>query len=323
MIGWDSNMGPLNYLTVLGGLLIDSLVGDPPWLPHPVVGMGKVIAGLERWLNRPNRSTRSLHGLGILTVGIVLVLVFGMTLLVLHWLKPIGWLHWLVNIWLMGTTVARRGLREAGIAIYRALRVGDLATARNEAGKIVGRDTSASPEPEVIRAGVESVAENTVDGVIAPLFYGLLGGTPLAMAYRAINTMDSMLGYKNERFLHFGWAAARLDDLANYLPARIGGWLMVAAAGLLGGDAKRAWRMMRRDARKHPSPNGGWPEAAAAGALGVRLGGFNSYHGRTSFREYLGDPVRPLEPGDILRVIRMLNVATLLLVLAAVAVWAF
>ncbi|TCL74085.1 adenosylcobinamide-phosphate synthase [Hydrogenispora ethanolica] len=312
-------MAAPNLLTVLSGLGVDGLVGDPPRLPHPVVGLGWVIAGLERWLNRPGRSPLLLRWLGILTVGLVVGLAFGATLLLLEWLGPVGWLYWPVNAWLMGTTVARRGLQEAGSAIYRALRNGDLAAARAEAGKIVGRDTGGLGEAEVVRAGVESVAENTVDGIIAPLCYGLLGGTPLAMAYRAVNTLDSMLGYKNERFRHFGWAAARLDDLANYLPARLTGLLLVAAAGLLGGAARQSWRIMRRDARKHPSPNGGWPEAAVAGALGIRLGGFNVYHGRTSFRAYLGNPDRPLEAEDLRRAVRLLNGATVLwLVLAAV-----
>jgi len=177
---------------------------------------------------------------------------------------------------------------------------------------IVGRDTGRMDAEEITRATVETVAENTVDGITAPLFYAFLGGAPLAMAYRAVNTLDSMVGYKNDCYLYFGRAAARFDDFVNYLPARLTGMLLVIAAFILRLNARRVWTVVRRDAPGHPSPNSGIPEAAVAGALGVRLGGWNSYQGSLSFRPYLGEAIVPLQADHIRQVVRVMYVTAAL-----------
>ncbi len=197
-----------------------------------------------------------------------------------------------------------------------ALGRGDLPGARQALAAIVGRDTADLDEGEVWRATIETVAENASDGVIAPLFYLFLGGPALALAYKAVNTLDSMVGYKNERYLLFGWASARCDDLANWLPARITGLLMVAAAPLTGLSCRQAWRIMCRDGKNHSSPNSGIPEAAAAGALGVRLGGTNWYFGRPVEKPTIGEPLKPLSASAYHGVVRLMYVAEALFVAA-------
>jgi adenosylcobinamide-phosphate synthase len=299
-----------NLITGFCGILLDRLAGDPRWIPHPVIAIGKLISWLDAGLNRECFTPRLRRVAGIITVLLVVGFTYGLTWGLLELVKPFFWLFWMLNSWLMATTIAGKGLSQAGQAIFTALKANHLESARQDVGKIVGRDTTALSQTELIRAAVESIAENTVDGVIAPVCFGLLGGAPLAMAYRAVNTLDSMLGYKNQRYLHFGWAAARLDDLANFLPARLCGILMVGAAFLLRFEGRSAWRIMRRDAGKHPSPNGGWPEAAVAGALGIRLGGENIYHGKVTFRNFLGEAHREMEPEDIRRTGKMLNAVT-------------
>lgn len=223
----------------------------------------------------------------------------------------------LFNALLLSFTISPRSLAEAGREIHGYLIQGDMENARYKVGWIVGRDTENLSEGEVTRATVETVAENTVDGIISPLFFFLIGGVPLAFLYRAANTMDSMVGYKNDRYLYFGRVAARLDDVLNYIPARITGCIFVLSAVLLRLDYGNAWRMLRRDASKHPSPNGGWAEAAVAGALQIRLGGYNSYFGRQSFRAYMGEPLKALKAEHIMSCIRMMYTATVLFLLLA------
>lgn len=319
--------------------LVDLLIGDPRWLPHPVVLIGKWIERLETGLRRAFRipagtilaadngftlQSRPIREkwAGVLLTAIVVGgsggVAWGMLLLAYR-ISP--WLAAAANIWMISATLAVRGLAEAGNGIRRALERGELERARELAGWIVSRDTTQLPQPEVVRAAVESVAENIVDAVIAPLFYAMIGGAPLAMMYRAANTLDSMVGYRNDRYLHFGWSSARLDDFLNWVPARITGVLVVAAAWLLRYSPKGAWRSICRDAAKHPSPNSGIPEAGVAGALGIRLGGRNIYHGRESFRAYLGEPLQELAPVHIGQTIRILYVSSILMLLCGGAVW--
>ncbi|MBE9536740.1 MAG: cobalamin biosynthesis protein CobD, partial [Proteobacteria bacterium] len=212
------------------------------------------------------------------------------------------------------STLSCRGLAKAAKAVLVPLEKGDMASAREALSHIVGRQTSKLEEEEIVRATVETVAENTSDGVIAPLFYLFLGGVPLAMAYKAINTLDSMLGYKNDRYKDFGWASARLDDFANFIPARLTALLMVAVAFILKMDWRQAWRIMARDNSNHPSPNAGWPEAATAGALGVQLGGENSYPGRVEQRPYIGDAKNKLNPDAISACLRIMYFTSTLMV---------
>ncbi|AJY69241.1 cobalamin biosynthesis protein [Geobacter sulfurreducens] len=280
-------------LLVLAALVLDWLLGDPRWLPHPVVAVGRLVTALERQLRRLVTNERAAGViLLVLTVGITggtaWLLVLGAGLV-----HPVA--GFAVEALLGWTCLAARSLHGESKLVADALAAGDLAEARFFLSRIVGRDTAELTEPEIWRGVVETVAENTSDGVIAPLFWFMIGGAPLALAYKAVNTLDSMVGYKNERYLHFGWASARFDDLVNLLPARITGLLMVLSAPLAGLSGPGAWRIMRRDGRNHSSPNAGIPEAAAAGALGVRLGGMNVYFGRPVAKPTIGDPLNPLD----------------------------
>lgn len=294
-------------LIIMAAYLLDRLIGDPRWLPHPVIGMGYAISALEKAIRRQVGSDRGLKRAGLL---LPLIVAGGSFVLAWALLRLLAWIHpWLsvgAEMVLIATTIASKGLKEAGMAVYRELQAGDLPAARRELGMIVGRDTQQLDEPEIVRGAVETVAENIVDAIISPLFYALIGGAPLALAYRAVNTLDSMVGYKNEKYLHLGWASARLDDVANYIPARLTAVMLVAAAWMQRHDAARSWRTVKRDARLHPSPNSGFPESAVAGALGTRLGGYNVYHGVRSFRAYMGDQIRPLESEDIRHTIRLM-----------------
>ena len=222
---------------------------------------------------------------------------------------------------LVSFTISPKSLAKAGKAIYARLVMDDLAGARQRVGWIVGRETQNLDAGEVTRATIETIAENTNDGIIAPLFFFAIGGAPLAVFYRAANTMDSMIGYKNDKYLYFGRAAARLDDVLGYIPARITGLLFLVSAGFLGFDARNALRMLRRDAKKHPSPNGGCCEAPMAGALHIRLGGYNTYFGKQYFRAYMGEPLRPLAAPQIMESIRMMYTATILFLICGTIVF--
>lgn len=226
-----------------------------------------------------------------------------------------------LSIGLASMTIAARDLWDHVQAVSRALQSGDLATARRSVAIIVGRDTETLSESEVARAAVEAVAESTADGIIAPLFYLAIGGAPLALAYKAVNTLDSMVGHKNERHIDFGWASARLDDLANWIPARVAAWLLILGAGLVTGQPDRVrngWRILRCDGGKHPSPNSGRPEAAMAGIVGARLGGVNVYDGIAQERPLIGASGRAAEPRDIAVAMKVMVAASAIGVCLAV-----
>lgn len=285
-------------LTAAVGL--DALFGDPRWLPHPVKAMGWVIAkvdGASRALLRGPQAQR-LGGIG-LAIGLPAgCFVIGWLLIALaaRWHPVAGTI---ATVCLASTTLALRDLFDHARTVHRALEEKDLEGAQQAVARIVGRDTAHLSEPEVVRATVETVAESASDGIIAPLCYLVLGGAPLALAYKAVSTLDSMVGHRTEAHRHLGWASARLDDVANWIPARLTGLLLIVAAYLRRYDGRGAWRVWHRDAAKHPSPNSGRPESAMAGALGVQLGGINFYGGIRSERPRLGDPLCPLVPGHI------------------------
>ena len=299
---------------VLGGFVLDAIFGDPAWLPHPVVYMGKAISALEKGLRArlPKTPEGELWGGRILAFCLP-VGTFALASLVcigaaaLHPLLGLA-----VQMFWCGQALAAKGLVQESMNVYRELTKPDLPAARIAVSRIVGRDTQALTAEGVTKAAVETVAENASDGVIAPLLYMLLGGAPLALTYKAINTMDSMVGYKNERYLHFGRAAAKLDDIANFLPSRIAALLWVAAAALTGNDARNAWRIWRRDRRNHASPNSAQTESACAGALNVQLAGPAYYFGEYYPKPTIGDAVRPIEPEDIRRADRMMYAESLL-----------
>lgn len=281
-----------SIMVVPAALLLDLLLGDPRWLPHPVVWIGWLISALEKGLRRvvPNGRAGGVLLL-VITIGVTLGTVLAVLKLAYAASTYAGFAAAVFISW---TCLAARSLHRESRLVADALARGDMEEARRFLSYIVGRDTEGLDEPEIWRATVETVAENTSDGVIAPLFYLMLGGPALALAYKAVNTLDSMVGYKNDRYLRFGWASARFDDLVNWIPARLTGLLMVLAAPFMGLSANGAWRIMRRDGGNHSSPNSGIPEAAAAGALGVRLGGTNVYFGKPVAKPTIGDALRPL-----------------------------
>ena len=307
---------------VLGGFVLDTLFGDPPWLPHPVVLMGKAISALEKRLRARMPQTPQGELLGGAVVAFTLpVGTFLLTSLVcLGAAKLSPWLGLAVQMFWCGQALAAKGLAQESTNVYRALIKPDLPAARKAVSRIVGRDTQNLTLEGVTKATVETVAENASDGVIAPLLYMLLGGAPLALTYKAINTMDSMLGYKNEKYLYFGRAAAKLDDAANYLPSRLAGLLWCAAAALTGNSPKGAWRIWRRDRRSHASPNSAQTESACAGALGVQLAGPAYYFGEYYAKPTIGDPLRPIEPEDIRRANRMMYAESVLALAVGLAV---
>ena len=307
---------------VLGGFVLDTLFGDPPWLPHPVVLMGKAISALEKRLRARMPQTPQGELLGGAVVAFTLpVGTFLLTSLVcLGAAKLSPWLGLAVQMFWCGQALAAKGLAQESTNVYRALIKPDLPAARKAVSRIVGRDTQNLTLEGVTKAAVETVAENASDGVIAPLLYMLLGGAPLALTYKAINTMDSMLGYKNEKYLYFGHAAAKLDDAANYLPSRLAGLLWCAAAALTGNSPKGAWRIWRRDRRCHASPNSAQTESACAGALGVQLAGPAYYFGEYYAKPTIGDPLRPIEPEDIRRANRMMYAESVLALAVGLAV---
>lgn len=303
------------------GYLIDGAAGEPPPGLHPTVWMGRAAAAVERAARRVCRTPLALRWAG---AALVLAVAGGAAAAGWAIVAAAGrlggaWAETIASGALISTAIARRGLGQAGRAVHGPLAAGRLAEARRRLADIVGRDTGRLPAEEVARGTVESVAENTSDAVVAPLLYAFLGGAPLALAYRAVNTLDAMVGYRDDRYRHFGWAAARLDDLANLLPSRLTGGLMVPAARLTGLDWRAAWQVMRRDARRHPSPNAGYPETAAAGALGVRLGGRSAYGGEASFRPYLGEGGRSASPDDVLAVVRLMDATSHLALLLGLA----
>lgn len=302
--------------------VLDLCLGDPRWLPHPVVIMGRAASRIETILRRFASTPGALRLVGGITT---LVVVAGSYLVTLLLITVAGKLSTVAEIALevffLHFTLAIRGLHDHVMAVYKALVSNNLAAARQAVGMIVGRDTAGLSETEISRAAVESAAENASDGIIAPLFYGFLGGAPLAMAYKAVNTLDSMFGHKDERYLYFGLVSARLDDLANFLPARLTAFFLALAGYLRGHSWRRALTAVRRDARKHPSPNSGYPESCMAGLLGIRLGGLNYYGGIPSFRDYLEEGgERPQlahirEAASVVRLAAWLTLAGVILIL--------
>jgi adenosylcobinamide-phosphate synthase len=290
---------------LLLAVALDLLIGDPQVPFHPVALVGKLIAGWDKLLNRPESPGRQRVAGALM----VIVTVLGLTALIyllLDYLIRMRLFYTVVGALLLWSIISVRSLDQAARGILKLLQDHDLKKARLQLAMIVGRDTDDLDEGEIARATVETVAENISDGTIAPLFYYLIGGVPLACAYRIVNTFDSMVGYKSERYLYFGWFAAKLDDMANYLPSRLTALLLVAGAWLTGFDWRRAWMVMRRDRKRHPSPNSGYPEAAVAGALGVQLGGTNYYQGVVSRRPLMGDATKKLAADEIADVIRVI-----------------
>jgi adenosylcobinamide-phosphate synthase len=298
------------WYIIAAAFCLDLLIGDPEGWPHPVRWMGGAIERLEpefRKLSPNPLWTGTLFAVSLTTATFLLAWGVIFSAWALHPAAGVA-----LETVMLYYCISVRALEKAALMVYTALRKKGLTRGRAAVALIVGRETAGLDESEVARAAVETVAENLVDGVISPLFYALLGGAPLALAFKMTNTLDSMVGYKNDKYRYFGRAAARIDDVANYIPARLSVLLIAVGAQMLAKKGRPALRTGFRDGRRHTSPNAGFPEAAFAGALGVRLGGPGTYHGRRIEKPYLGGEYTPAGTGDIPRACRLMVVAGLL-----------
>ena len=315
---------------ILSALLLDLALGDPRWLPHPVAMIGRLINRLEMLL-RPEKGREYIsvtvkqlvsreRAAGILLLLITVASAAGAAWLLLFTASLVsGPVEFLLAVATSWTCLAARSLHAESALVSDALVAGEIEQARHFLSYIVGRDTADLDEPEIWRALVETVAENSSDGIIAPLFWLTVGGPVAAIAFKAVSTLDSMVGYRNQRYLHFGWASARMDDLLNFIPARLTALLMIVSALPAGLSMTGAFMITLRDRLKHPSPNSAHPEAAAAGALGVRLGGVSNYAGVTSIKQYIGDPHQPLDRRAYNGMIRLMYASTLLMTVVCMA----
>ena len=307
------------------GFLLDLAFGDPRWLYHPIRLIGNLIA----WAEKPFRAAFPKSEKGELAAGtffavfVVAVSTAAPAILLALASRLSLWLVFALEVFWSFQILAAKSLKSESMKVYAALKEGDLPKARKAVSMIVGRDTQNLSEEGVAKAAVETVAENSSDGVIAPLLFLALGGPALGFFYKAVNTLDSMVGYKNDTYLYFGRFSAKLDDVLNFIPSRISGLLLVLASPLAGLSMEGAWKIFRRDRRNHASPNSAQTEAAAAGALGVQLAGDAYYFGKLYKKPTIGDPLRPVEYEDIRRVNRLMYAAVclalVLVVLAAAA----
>ena len=291
----------MNLLSIYTGYALDLIIGDPYSFPHPVRYIGKLISIVEKQIRKITSSDKGLKIAGFFLWFIVVGATFGITTLVLQLFKFNKLAYFIVNTILIYTTLATKCLKDESSKIYKVLKTGDLEKSRIQLSYIVGRDTKNLNEKEIVRATVETVAENTVDGIIAPLFYGFIGGAPLAMAYKAVNTLDSTVGYKNDKYYYLGFASAKIDDIANYIPARLGVILLPLGSLFTGFNFKDALKIGIRDRKNHKSPNCAFSEGAVAGALGIQLGGTNVYFGKEVYKPTIGDKTREIEIEDIVR----------------------
>lgn len=314
----------MSLAACVAGFFLDFIFGDPEWLYHPVRLIGKGISFGERQLRKlcsSNKSGRELVAAGavlwVCIAGISFLLPLGLLILAQK-IHPV--LRFVLETFWCYQIIAARCLCKESVKVYDRLKADDLPGARRAVSMIVGRDTENLSAEGVTKAAVETVAENTSDGVTAPLIYMLIGGAPLGFLYKAVNTMDSMLGYNNDKYLYFGRIPAKMDDVFNYIPSRVTALFMIVAAFFCGMDGKNAWRIYRRDRRKHASPNAAQTEAVCAGALRVRLAGDAVYFGKLYKKEFIGDNLRPIEPEDIKRTGRLMYVTAVLMLIVFGAV---
>ncbi|MBC2580773.1 adenosylcobinamide-phosphate synthase CbiB [Clostridium sp. DJ247] len=310
----------MNSLDIILAVLLDWIIGDPRWFPHPVIYIGKLISFLERKGRKFFKTNEGIRIFG----GIIVIIVAGISFLVpfiiLKSVKHMPLLYNVLNIIIIWTTLAAKCLKDEAKKVYNALKDEDLEAARIKLSYIVGRDTTRLSDKEIIRADVETVAENTSDGVIAPLLYAIVGGAPLAMMYKGINTMDSMLGYMNEKYKYMGFFPAKIDDVFNFIPARITGILMCITAFIVQGNLIESFKIMIRDRKNHKSPNCAYPEGAAAGAMRIQLGGTNVYFGEKVYKPTIGDKKKELEAEHINDSIKLMYASELLLTVVYVLI---
>jgi adenosylcobinamide-phosphate synthase len=304
-------------LQIAIAFVLDILIGDPRWLPHPIRMIGKCIEYLETLLRKVFRSERTA---GIFLTGIVVLGSYLITFKIISLFYGFGkvWGITASIIIIFYSLSIRDLLKETG-GVLKALKSGNLPKARSNLSRIVGRDTHNLSEQQVAAGCIETSAESSVDGIIAPLLYAFIGGPAFAMAYKSVNTLDSMVGYKNEKYNNFGWASAKLDDVANFIPARIAAIILPISSFLCGADYSNSIRIVKRDGQKHPSPNSGIPEAAIAGALKIRLGGPSVYNGIPSNKPFIGDPINNIDLDDISNTTRIVMVSAIILVAFGIA----
>lgn len=292
--------------------IMDRLIGDPENWPHPVKGFGRLISGLDNRMNKGKGRKWKGTLMTLIVMLVVFVSSFFFTLLCYR-IHPICGV--IVEGLLVATTISATNLKQAAQQVYEPLRNKDIETARQKLSYIVGRDTEQLSEEEIVRGTVETVAENTSDGITAPLFWSLIGGAPFALVYRAVNTCDSMVGYQNERYGQFGYFSAKLDDVLNWIPARLTAVIMILVTRPVMSSHRKAWVILFRDARKHKSPNSGWGEAAVAALLGIQLGGTNTYQGEQSVSKPMGNANRKRTHKHILQTIMIMERTVLLFLL--------
>jgi adenosylcobinamide-phosphate synthase len=312
----------INAISIILAVIIDWIIGDPNWFPHPIIYIGKFIAFLDKKGRKLCKTNKGIKAFGGFIVIVVSSVSFMIPFAILTLAKHITWLYIILNVLIIWTTIAAKCLSKEAKKVYYALRDKDLEDARLKLSYIVGRDTKELNDKEIIRADVETVAENTADGIIAPLFYAIVGGAPLAMMYKGINTMDSMLGYMNEKYRHIGFFPAKVDDVFNFIPARITGFLICMVSFVVKGNMITSLKVMIRDRKNHKSPNCAYPEGAAAGAMGVQLGGSNVYFGEVVYKPTIGDKIEELSFEHINDSVKLMYASeALMMVLYIIVVW--
>jgi adenosylcobinamide-phosphate synthase len=311
-------------LELSSAYLADWIFGDPRNFPHPVKLIGRMVRFLERkWLKEGDSPLKQRLQGGMLATLIVTGAGFSTWAII----RMAGWIHPVLSsiatVFFAYTTLATRNLYDEVNKVMKSLEQGNLDRARKEVAFLVSRDTDHIDERGICRALIETTSENTSDGIVAPLFYLAIGGPPLAMAYKALNTLDSMVGYKNDRYRYSGWASARADDLANFIPARITALLFILASFVLRKNYNSAWKVARRDGRKNASPNSGYPEAAVAGALGIQLGGENFYFGKRMDKPHIGEETKPIRPNEVRESLHLMITTSLISGIATVLLTVF
>ncbi|MFD3158441.1 adenosylcobinamide-phosphate synthase CbiB [Haloimpatiens sp. FM7330] len=304
-----------NVIDICIAVIIDWIVGDPYWFPHPIIYIGKFIKFLEKKFRSVSKEEKNLKVYGGFIVIIVAFTSFIVPYLTLKISNVIPIVYHVVNVIIIWTTIACKCLKQEAKKVYTSLENNDIEDARIKLSYIVGRETKSLSKDEIIRADVETVAENASDGVIAPLFYAMLGGAPLAMMYKGINTMDSMLGYLTKEYKNIGFFPAKVDDLANLIPARITGILMCIMAPVVKGNIIQSLKILKRDRKNHKSPNCAYPEAATAGAMRVQLGGTNTYFGEVIYKPTIGDKIKKLTKEHIVESIKLMYASEILMIL--------
>lgn len=309
-------------MDIVIAFLIDCILGDPYNFPHPVRFIGKYIKLFENKVFNKTRTKIELkYFYGVLLTISTVGLTFILTVLILQIAKSINiYLFYILNIIILWTTIAPKCLAQEGYKVYKPLKDDNIELARNRISFLVSRDTENLSKSQICRATVETILENISDGVIAPLFYSFIGGAPLAMAYKAVNTLDSMVGYRNDKYENLGFFSAKLDDCLNFIPSRLSGILIIISALCLKYDYRNALKIFIRDRKKHESPNSAHPESAGAGALDIQLGGATSYFGEIHNKPYIGDNIKQIMPNDILKSIKLLYISTIILILIGICI---